>query len=120
MVNYYKVLELPELADWREIQHKYDQLCTSDYSNTDGSRIDHQLVETAYQVLSSPEQRRHYNKRLYLPPPSPPAPEHERLIEHSASQWTGQSDDEDMRDMDVELDVEKEFEQMYRSDRPER
>ncbi|KAL8802651.1 MAG: hypothetical protein Q9182_003667 [Xanthomendoza sp. 2 TL-2023] len=119
MVNYYKVLELPDDADWSRIRHNYKHLRMLDSSPTDGSKIDHDLVETAYQVLSSPEQRRDYNKRLHLLSPSP-EPERPTGDPASASTYTGQSDDEVMRDVDFEADVDEELEHMARAKRVKR
>ncbi|KAL8672105.1 MAG: hypothetical protein Q9168_003410 [Polycauliona sp. 1 TL-2023] len=69
MVNYYKVLQLPDDPTFRDIQLKYQHLLNHKVSSVDGSRIDHELVRTAYEVLGSSTQRHEYNKQLGLPAP---------------------------------------------------
>ncbi|KAL8678778.1 MAG: hypothetical protein Q9186_004888 [Xanthomendoza sp. 1 TL-2023] len=108
MVNYYKVLELPDNAAWNDIQDKYQQLLKSNISKFDKASIDHPLVETAHHVLCSPELRREYNKRLGLPAPPPTGSENEKIagpLVSKARQNVDEDIDDDMDEINEQIRI---------------
>lgn len=71
----YDILQVSRRADQEVITAAYDRLCTkADADSTDAGRVQRLALRQAYDVLSNPERRSEYDRKLPFAatPPSPP------------------------------------------------
>jgi molecular chaperone DnaJ len=69
MVNYYKVLKISPKASTAEIKSAYRRLAREMHPDVNGGTEDatreFALLAKAYEILSNPQERAHYDKQYY-------------------------------------------------------
>lgn len=68
MINYYKILEIPEYSDEVTIKRAYRNLSKKYHPDINNEPSSHQFfiqINQAYEVLSNPEKKQFYDSQLY-------------------------------------------------------
>ena len=65
MQDYYQILGLTRSASSDDIKRSYRKLASQHHPDKGGDKGRFQEIEEAYRILSDPEKRREYDKKIY-------------------------------------------------------